>query len=199
MDRWTELALGARHGDRDDLGALVDVAYGPTRRLCAALVDEQSADDLLQETFLRTAKSIGGFRGESSAKTWLFSIAYHVCASELRSRVRHRDHAAPGGDLALAQLPARDDRAEQVTVDDFLRRLDPDRRAAFALTQLYGLSYEETATICGCARGTVASRVARARGDLIALLGVEAWPNDSDTGPSAPTPVLRAVEGSGAQ
>ena len=49
---------------------------------------------------------------------------------------------------------------------DLLRRLDPDRREAFALTQLVGLSYEETATIVGCPIGTIRSRVARARDDL---------------------------------
>ena len=49
---------------------------------------------------------------------------------------------------------------------DLLRRLDPDRREAFALTQLVGLSYEEAATIVGCPIGTIRSRVARARDDL---------------------------------
>ncbi len=72
MERWTELALGARGGSKQDLETLVDLAYGPTRRLCSTLVDEQSADDLVQETFLRMAKGIRRFRGESSAKTWLF-------------------------------------------------------------------------------------------------------------------------------
>jgi RNA polymerase sigma-70 factor (ECF subfamily) len=170
MERWTALAIGARRGDRQDLEVLVNLAYGPTRRLCSTLVDEQSADDLAQETFLRMAKGIGRFRGDSSAKTWLFSIAHHVCASELRSRVRHRRHAEPGGDLALPLLPAGHDLAEQVAVDDFLRLLEPDRRAAFTLTQVFGLSYDETAIVCGCAPGTVASRVARARRDLIELL-----------------------------
>jgi RNA polymerase sigma-70 factor (ECF subfamily) len=47
--------------------------------------------------------------------------------------------------------------------------LDPDRRAAFVLTQLLGCSYAEAAAICGCLEGTIRSRVARARTDLIAM------------------------------
>ena len=53
---------------------------------------------------------------------------------------------------------------------DLLQRLDPDRREAFALTQLAGLSYEEAATVVGCPIGTIRSRVARARDDLRAAL-----------------------------
>jgi RNA polymerase sigma-70 factor, ECF subfamily len=181
MERWTELALGARGGDRQDLEILIELAYGPTRRLCSTLVDDQSADDLVQETFLRMAKGIKRFRGESSAKTWLFSIAYHVCASELRSRVRHRRHVEPRGELALPLHPTRDGLADQVLVDDLLQRLEPDRRAAFTLTQLYGLSYDETAAVCKCAPGTVASRVARARHDLIELMGREEHSDDPRT------------------
>ena len=187
MDRWTELALGAQRGDRADLAGLVDEAYAPTLRLCGSLVDVQSADDLAQETFLRAAKGIRSYRGESSAKTWLFSIAYHVCASELRHRVRSRHRHEPSGEQLLSRLQDGSERAEQVGVDDLLRRLEPDRRAAFTLTQLYGLSYEETASICGCAPGTVASRVARARGDLIVLLGTDdRFDDPGDDRPAAP-------------
>ena len=195
MDRWTELALGAKAGDRGALEALIDLAYGPTRRLCSTLVDGQSADELVQETFLRMAKGIGRFRGDSAAKTWLFSIAYHVCASELRSRVRHRRHTEPGGDLALHPLTNDHDPSGQIVVDDLVQRLDPDRRAAFVLTQLYGLSYDETAAVCACAPGTVASRVARARHDLIELLGREGDTDDPRTVRPGPSRVVRPAEG----
>jgi len=59
----------------------------------------------------------------------------------------------PRGELVLRQLQTRGDRTHQVAVDDLLGRLEPDRRAAFVLTQLYGLSYEETAAICDCRSG----------------------------------------------
>jgi RNA polymerase sigma-70 factor (ECF subfamily) len=196
MERWTKLALSARGGNQHDLEILVDLAYGPTRRLCSMLVDDQSADDLVQETFLGMAKGIRRFRAESSAKTWLFSIAYNVCASELRSRVRHRQHAEPRGDLALPLHPTRNDPADQIVVDDLLRRLAPDRRAAFTLTQLYGLSYDETATVCACPPGTVASRVARARHDLIELMRREDHSDDPRTLRPPPARMVRPAENS---
>lgn len=52
-------------------------------------------------------------------------------------------------------------------IDDLLRGLDSDRREAFVLTQLVGLSYEEAADAIGCPIGTIRSRVARARNQLL--------------------------------
>lgn len=178
MDPWTEAALRARGGDADALARLVDLAYGPTRRLCASLADESSADDLTQETFLRAARGIRRFRGDASARTWLFAIAHHVCASELRTRLRHRRHTGDGDSQDLDDLPLGTDPASDVALDDLIRRLTPERRAAFTLTQLFGFSYQETAAVCRCAPGTVASRVARARDDLIGMVGARSDRSD---------------------
>ena len=181
MESWTDLALRARNGDSRDFEAFVNETYGPTRRLCASFVDEASADDLVQETFLRVAKSIRRFRGESSGRTWLFSITYRVCATELRNRVRRRGQSASFGDIEMNNTRTAEDLAESVAVTDLLAYLTPERRSSFVLTQLYGISYEEAATICQCAEGTVASRVARARRDLIALFHADAEPRDAVT------------------
>jgi RNA polymerase sigma-70 factor (ECF subfamily) len=72
------------------------------------------------------------------------------------------------------------DHAATVALDDLIDRLEPDRRAAFVCTQLLGLSYARTAEVCGCPIGTVRSRVARARGDLLAAT---AGDERSDTQP----------------
>jgi hypothetical protein len=63
------------------------------------------------------------------------------------------------------------DVAEQVEVQVLLSHLDTDRRTSFVLTQLLGLSYDEAARVGGCPVGTIRSRVARARADLIEALG----------------------------
>jgi RNA polymerase sigma-70 factor (ECF subfamily) len=63
------------------------------------------------------------------------------------------------------------DVAEEAAVADLIARLDPDRRAAFVLTQVFRMPYQQAAAVCGCPVGTIRSRVARARGDLIAMLG----------------------------
>jgi RNA polymerase sigma-70 factor (ECF subfamily) len=59
---------------------------------------------------------------------------------------------------------------ESAAVGDLLARLDADRREAFVLTQVVGMSYAEAAEVAGCPVGTIRSRVARARADLVAAL-----------------------------
>jgi RNA polymerase sigma-70 factor (ECF subfamily) len=58
----------------------------------------------------------------------------------------------------------------RVDLDDVLARLDEDRRSAFVLTQVLGLQYDEAAEVLDCPVGTIRSRVARARGDLVTML-----------------------------
>jgi RNA polymerase sigma-70 factor, ECF subfamily len=170
VDALTRLAYAARLGDRAALDSLIDACYDEIRKLCAILVDDESADDLAQETFIRVVRALRRFRGESSARTWLLSIARNTCADELRSRARQRRRdrdliAAGAADPAAVQ-----DAAGQVALLDVISRLAPERREAFVLTQILRLTYEEAAQICGCPAGTVHSRVARAREDLIATL-----------------------------
>jgi RNA polymerase sigma-70 factor (ECF subfamily) len=167
VDELTPLALAARQGEPGALEAFIDASYDQVRRFCAALVDAATAEDLAQETFVRCVRALGRFRGEASARTWALSIARRACMDELRARARLRRGAALAGGW---QLPAVPDAAEDATVSDLLARLDPDRRTAFVLTQLIGLPYQEASVVCGCPVGTIRSRVARARDDLIAML-----------------------------
>ncbi|MGW3628420.1 sigma-70 family RNA polymerase sigma factor, partial [Streptomyces sp. NPDC000880] len=74
--------------------------------LCAHLVDPQSADDLTQETYLRVFRALESFRRESSARTWLLSIARRTCMDELRSRIRRRRRDAQLVDLQTSQAQA---------------------------------------------------------------------------------------------
>jgi RNA polymerase sigma-70 factor (ECF subfamily) len=90
---------------------------------------------------------------------------------ELRQRVRRRRRDSLFA-AALDPEPTYRDETDETEVQELLNRLDVDRRAAFVLTQLIGLSYEEVAVICRCPVGTIRSRVARARADLIAELGL---------------------------
>jgi RNA polymerase sigma-70 factor, ECF subfamily len=170
VDALTSLAMAARSGDTSELEAFVRVAYGPVWGLCARLVDEQSADDLAQETFVRAIRSLRQFRGESSARTWLLAIARHTCLDELRSRSRRRrrDHARETEDAQRQVAGA--DASQEVVIADLIGQLEPARRAAFVLTQTLGLSYDEAAQVCECPPGTIRSRVARARSDLLDML-----------------------------
>jgi RNA polymerase sigma-70 factor (ECF subfamily) len=170
------LAAAAVDGDPLAAAALVRATQSDVWRLCAALGDRQSADDLTQETYLRAFGSLHRFEGRSSLRTWLLSIARRVCADAVRSR-RRRRLTLVREDAELEALGTGSD-ADQVgegaAVADLLARLDPDRREAFVLTQLLGLPYAEAAEVAGCPVGTIRSRVARARADLVEALGDEA-------------------------
>jgi len=163
LDAVTEAALHARRGDAASAGAFVRATQADVWRLCAHLSSRDAADDLTQETYARAFASLHRFAGRASARTWLLSIARRVCADAVRAAVRARsveaiDEHGP-------------DPADSVTLRALLDVLDRERREAFVLTQLVGLSYAEAADVCGCPVGTIRSRVARARSDLVAAYG----------------------------
>jgi RNA polymerase sigma-70 factor (ECF subfamily) len=170
MDRLTRIAQVAAQGNAKALQALVEASYPEVWRLCAALVDQDAADDLAQETFLRATRAIRRFRGGASARTWILAIARNTCMDELRARTRRRRRDTLVAARTSADTLTAQDPAESSDAYHLLKDLDDDRRAAFVLTQLFRLSYEEAATVCGCPTGTIRSRVARARDELVARL-----------------------------
>ncbi|QLQ39604.1 sigma-70 family RNA polymerase sigma factor [Micromonospora robiginosa] len=166
----TGWALAARQGDREAQAAFVRATQAEVWRFVAALVGPDSADDLTQETYLRALRALPGFEGRSSARTWLLGIARRTCADHLRTVVRRRRL-----DERLAAQAATDrphpDPAGQFGAVDLVRRLPAERRSAFVLTQLLGLSYAEAADVEGVPVGTIRSRVARARDELVDAVG----------------------------
>jgi RNA polymerase sigma-70 factor (ECF subfamily) len=173
VDHLERLAAAAVDGDPLAAAALVRATQSDVWRLCAALGDRQSADDLTQETYLRAFGSLHRFEGRSSLRTWLLSIARRVCADAVRSRRRRRlTLVQEDAELeALGTADGADRVGEGAAVADLLARLSADRREAFVLTQLLGLPYAEAAEVAGCPVGTIRSRVARARADLVDALG----------------------------
>jgi RNA polymerase sigma-70 factor (ECF subfamily) len=164
FDELTQVALRARRGDADAAAAFVRATQADVWRLCAHLGSAAQADDLTQDTYARAFASLHRFLGRSSAKTWLLAIARRVCADAVRAAVRDR-RVTP-----LAARPGEDP-AASVAMRALVAGLEPERREAFVLTQIVGLSYAEAADVCSCPVGTIRSRVARARADLVASLG----------------------------
>ncbi len=166
VDDLTRLALAAAKGDRGALHRFVRATQTDVWRLCAHLGDRERADDLTQETYLRALRALPAFRADASARTWLLAITRRTVADALRNSGRRRRME---GSLRPApdQAPPDDGIALREAVD----RLDPDRRIAFVLTQMLGLSYAEAAEVCRCPVGTIRSRLARARADLVDALG----------------------------
>jgi RNA polymerase sigma-70 factor, ECF subfamily len=160
----TRAALAARAGDQAAAADFVRATQADVWRLCAHLGDHGETHDLAQETYLRAFKALPAYAGRASARTWLLSIARRVCADAVRERRRR-----PRLDLAadVPEAATGGDLGDGIALRRQVAALDPDRRDAFVLTQLVGLSYPEAAEVCGCPVGTIRSRVARAREDLV--------------------------------
>nr|WP_239095671.1 sigma-70 family RNA polymerase sigma factor [Micromonospora lutea] len=170
VDPATRWALAARDGDPAAQAAFVRATQAEVWRFAAALIDPDSADDLTQETYLRAFRALPTFAGRSSARTWLLGIARRACADHLRTVVRRRRLDQRLSAHAHTDVP-HPDPAGQLGTTDLVRRLTAERRGAFVLTQLLGLSYAEAAAVEGVPVGTIRSRVARARAELVDAVG----------------------------
>ena len=120
------------------------------------------AEDIVQETF--TAVLTSRFRGESAARTWLVNILVRRAAMLRRSRKRERgtplEAPEPSEGSAVTRTDAKMDLARM------LERLSPDQRQVIVLRELQGLTYEQMAEVLDVPRGTVESRLHRARAAL---------------------------------
>jgi len=178
VDRLTQVLLDARAGSATALARFVRETQPEVWRLCRHIAGADDADDATQEAYLAAWRELPRYRGESTARTWLFTIARRSASRTARRRRRWQELTARGAASALhgssrqgAWAHPASSQGGELEVSSLLAGLDEDRREAFVLTQLLGFSYEETAAICQCPVGTVRSRVARARADLVAAMG----------------------------
>jgi RNA polymerase sigma-70 factor, ECF subfamily len=145
------------------------------------------ADDLVQETLLRAWANIHSFEPGTNMSAWLFTILRNLFRSEYRKRRRE----VPDGDGSYAEtMKTQPEQSSRVEFEEFrvaLNKLPTDQREALVLVGASGFSYEEAAEICGCAVGTIKSRVNRARTRLAELMAIE---SADDFGPDRE---LRAV------
>jgi RNA polymerase sigma-70 factor (ECF subfamily) len=164
---------------RNDLLALIPFLRAFARSLCG---NQETADDLAQETLVKAWQSRDTFIPGTNLKAWLFTILRNQFYSDRRRAWRQ----APWDQEAAERIPGGgSDQAWAADLADTvraLRCLSDEQREALILVGAGGFSYEDAAAICGCAVGTVKSRVARARKALIAILEGE------DKLPSVPRP-----------
>jgi len=131
------------------------------------------ADDLVQETLLKALSNIEKFDPGTNLRAWLFTILRNTFYTDTRKRRREND-----GLSALAQQdsnmgPGQEWSVTLSSLKTALEQLPADQREALVLVGAAGLSYEEAADVCGCALGTIKSRVNRARARLLVLMGAE--------------------------
>jgi RNA polymerase sigma-70 factor (ECF subfamily) len=170
-DEITELALAAGRGDSDATAAFVRATQADVWRYVAYLVDRACADDLTQETYLRALRGVRTFQGQTAARVWLLSIARRAVVDHFRKQGRSPQVATSldAADGVADRIgPVQSDAAGELALRLLINGLDEDKRAAFVLTQVHGLSYAEAAEVCGVPIGTIRSRMARAREQLVA-------------------------------
>jgi RNA polymerase sigma-70 factor, ECF subfamily len=142
------------------------------------------ADDLVQETLLRALVNIDSFEPGTNLSAWLFTILRNLFRSEYRKRRREVEDGDGSYAESLKSQPEQEARVEFREFRAALAKLPSDQREALILVGASGFSYEEAAGICGCAVGTIKSRVNRARTRLAELMSIESL---DDFGPDRAT------------
>jgi RNA polymerase sigma-70 factor (ECF subfamily) len=166
-----------RAGDRAEFARMVDQFSAPIYRLGMKILgNEQDAEDILQETFIKSFRSIADFEARSSLSTWLYRIATNEALMLLRKR-------KPTQDLVIQDEGADEDDIEPVEIVDwcclpeeemlstesrtFLEKavqvLSPSLRLVFLMRDVEGLSIKETADILDLTESAVKVRLMRAR------------------------------------
>lgn len=161
-------------GDTEAYGKIVTRYRGRLYSFVFRFVNErETAEDIVQETFLRAFRKRKEYRAIANFSTWLFTIAGNLAKSELRRRKRWRlfslhkdDDGEAGFELPdETYLPDRmtESSIADVQIQDAIQSLPANYRQVILLRDVEGMSYQEIATIIKSPVGTVKSRVNRAR------------------------------------
>lgn len=128
--------------------------------------DADRADDLVQDTILRALKARAQFQPDTHFRAWVFTILRNHWVSQMRRKPFLGLSLDEEGAPELGCPAGQDDVLMLTDLRRALARMSPDHREVLLLVGANGFSYEEAAVICGCAVGTVKSRVSRARREL---------------------------------
>lgn len=169
-----ELARRARQGDDEAFHELVDRHGARLYGLAFSLLGNAAdAEDVVQEALSGALQGLRGFEGRSSVKTWLSSIVVRQAAKCHRTRARHRvvslDQLQEDAVRATSALQAEGVAARsnaRLDILSVLQGLSPEHREVVVLREMEGRTYDEIAAILAVPRGTVESRLHRARREL---------------------------------
>jgi RNA polymerase sigma-70 factor (ECF subfamily) len=197
------LIADLKAGSEEAFGILIAQYHQPLYSLIArSLTDPADAADITQEVFIKVFRSIRGFHGESSLRTWLYRIALHEASNQRRWWSRHKKQeltidstvdSTDSGDVGIPLVATLADHGDSPfdlaaqaelrhRVEDALRQIPESFRTVVVLREIEGFAYEEIAEILNINVGTVKSRLTRGRSALRALLA-------SDSKNSAPSTI----------
>lgn len=188
-----ELVRRFKGGDLTAFSEIVKRYQDRVFTLCLRWLGErEAAEETTQDVFLALYRSLHEFRGESQLSTWIFRVATNHCKNRRMYRIRrahdrHEPLDAPGTeDAPPRQIPdagpgtdagLHRSEAEEILAKG-LAQLDETHRSILVLRDIEDLSYEEIADILSLPRGTVKSRLHRARAELARVLGRWLGPGD---------------------
>jgi RNA polymerase sigma-70 factor, ECF subfamily len=169
-----ELAAYAVNGDLDAFEILVRRHTGAVfAHALRFFGDASTADDVVQEVFIKVYRSLDTFNERSRFSTWLYRITRNACIDQVRAGRRRPQPVDPLDITATAPGDLSDQVALSASVETAMRALSPEDRDALSAVSIFGLSYAEAGELLGVPAGTVKSRVFRARRSLSATLGVK--------------------------
>lgn len=163
------LVAAAQRGERDALEALLRRHADRMLTVCRRITcNEADAADALQEAMVAVVRGIGRFDGRAAFGTWAHRVAANAALDEVRRRNRRAvpDDGLHTDDTDHVHAAPRDPDT-RLDVEDALRTLPVDFRAAVVLRDLCGLDYAEIGELLGVPGGTVRSRIARGRAALV--------------------------------
>ena len=186
-----ELDEAAEAAFKRDLVGLIPHLRAFARTLCG---DPAAADDLAQDAMMKAWDARTSFQPGTNMKAWTFMILRNQFYSEKRRSWRQ---SQLDQEAAERTLVAADDPAAPIALDELrqaLGSLPDEQREALILVGAGGFAYEEAAEICGCAVGTVKSRVSRARRALHGILESGGYARDGSPAAEAMSAILADAE-----
>jgi RNA polymerase sigma-70 factor (ECF subfamily) len=190
-DATAPAATGRDQVFKQDLVALIPQLRAFARTLAG---DPTAADDLAQDAMMKAWDARESFEIGTNMKAWTFMILRNQFYSEKRRSWRQ---AQLDQDAAERTLVAVDDPSSPISLDELrlgLGMLPAEQREALVLVGAGGFAYEEAAEICGCAVGTVKSRVSRARRALQLILERGEYDRDGKAASEAMGEILAHAE-----
>jgi RNA polymerase sigma-70 factor (ECF subfamily) len=176
-----ELITRFRNGDQSAFEEIVLESQDRIYNLCRRMLgNAHDAEDAAQDVFLKAYQALARFEPGASLSTWLYRIAINTCIDYKRkpffeSLFKRSDE----GEEIMIDMPSGEPSPERLAESKQMRqslqkslgKLSQKLRTAIILKEIEGLSYEEIAEVLDISMGTVKSRIARAREELIELLG----------------------------
>lgn len=167
------------HGDTYAFEELVKTYQNKVYMLAYRYMgNEDDANDMAQEAFIKAYRSLRSFKGDASFGTWIYRITTNVCLDELRRRKRKivpisldEPLATLDGDEIEREISDQSLAADVVyekkefsqNIQLLLDEMKPEHKTVIVLRDIMDLSYEEIAAVLDCSIGTVKSRISRAR------------------------------------